>query len=229
MFPNDFASKIFSSLSRNHRPWYLSRILQSGNRFDMQGELKGTATFKENDDGDLVYEEMGNIGSTAGNMAGLTWSRKYVWRLSTLEDKNIFSSPDTNNDMGLSIWFAKLPQKSLGLFGSEADESDTKADYVFHRLKFLKDPMATEDTGLDNSNASKLQPLIPPHVADSPTRVVVAHGRHLCVNDTYETTYAFRVSDDDLLHVISWASRHVIHGPKKDQDIINMYRRCDEA
>ena len=62
---------------------------------------------------------------------------------------------------------------------------------------------------------------VPPEVSGE-TVVVTASGNHLCINDMYRTAYAFRIREEDG-EVVSWASRHVVRGPKKDQDIVNYY------
>ncbi|TPR11595.1 AAA domain (Cdc48 subfamily) protein [Aspergillus niger] len=67
-----------------------------------------------------------------------------------------------------------------------------------------------------------------PPAAGGETVVVTARGNHLCINDMYRTAYAFRVlKGDGIGEVVSWASRHVVKGPKKDQDIVNYYTLRD--
>ncbi|KAJ5178718.1 hypothetical protein N7492_001928 [Penicillium capsulatum] len=106
----------------------------------------------------------------------------------------------------ISVWFVKVAP------GPE------EADYLFHNFEFI-DPV--EAPGADH-----VTPPTPPTVDEvsEAVEVVEARGSHLCINDMYRTAYAFRIRSDTG-EVLSWASRHVVHGPKKDQDIINQYRR----
>lgn len=81
---------------------------------DIQGELLGTATFKplEQDTGthgDMVYREEGEMPSTVGmGMAGLRWSKKYIWRL--------------NEGGKMSVWFVKV--------GGSKVSDEEEADYL---------------------------------------------------------------------------------------------------
>ncbi|KAJ6116057.1 hypothetical protein N7523_006474 [Penicillium sp. IBT 18751x] len=187
---------LFGSL-RNSR-WTLSRTLRSENPLDLNGELRGTATFTAlpNSDHDWLYSEEGEIPGLPGSgnaLAGLRWTKKYIWR-TTDADK-------------ISVWFVKVAP------------GPDEADYLFHDFDF--------DTASDKAESKSefvTAPVPPTVTPDNETTVIAARGNHLCINDMYRTAYAFRIRPETG-EVVSWASRHVVHGPKKDQDIINRYER----
>lgn len=194
---------LFASL--HSRPWSLTRTLHSDNPMDIKGELHGTATFtpvrqtkdtqdeqttEEKQDEDVVYREEGEMPTAVMGMAGLRWTKRYIWRLAD----------------GMSVWFAK----------ADSDE----VDYLFHEFDFdaLGHTAATPDAGVITAPT----PPVVASVRDS--SILVARGNHLCINDMYRTAYAFRVLAETG-EVLSWSSRHVVKGPKKDQNIVNIYRR----
>ncbi|DAA77166.1 TPA_exp: Uncharacterized protein A8136_6932 [Trichophyton benhamiae CBS 112371] len=207
------ASSIFKALATDSRPWKLTRRLKSDNQLDMQGELEGTATFRPARNGgsglsnDLVYEEQGEMRDPSGrNSTGMKWSRKYMWRLS---------------DSGLSVWFVKVNMESSKESAQDC-QTEELPDYIFHQLQFMDD---------DEGEKGHLEAtdLVPPRATASDggeTAVLFARGSHLCINDSYETTYAFRVSNGCLSCIHSWSSSHVVEGPKKSQRIVNMYTRA---
>ncbi|KAJ5493490.1 hypothetical protein N7539_002236 [Penicillium diatomitis] len=205
--------------------WTLIRTLRSDNPLDLNGELRGTATFTllpATTERDWLYSEEGEIPSAVTGGAalpGLRWTKKYIWRESV--------------DAGrISVWFVKVTP------GPE------EADYLFHNFDFPNDirqgnnsnqpdgPLA-EDLGqstLDEGNKDDeelVTPPTPPNSAldDTETTVLTAQGNHLCINDMYRTAYAFRILSKTG-EVVSWASRHVVKGPKKNQDIVNRYERA---
>ncbi|RMJ28628.1 hypothetical protein PHISP_00485 [Aspergillus sp. HF37] len=208
-------SSLFSSLSR-HPHWSLTRTLHSDNPADIQGQLRGTASFTPlrqnpaNADCGLVYREDGEMPNTLGvgaGMPGLRWSKKYIWRLS--EGK-------------ISVWFAKVAREKAADSG-DGQGNVQEADYLFHEFEF--DGSVSEDptgkhTGTDDPLVTPPQP--PLNFSDN-TTVFTARGKHLCINDMYRTAYAFRV-DRGTGEVLSWSSRHVVKGPKKNQDIVNIYQ-----
>lgn len=199
-------STLFTSLSRDSRRWSLTRILHSKNPMDIQGELRGTATFKPLEQGtgtgtdtdrDMVYREEGEMPSTVGmGMAGLRWSKKYIWRLS--------------EGGKMSVWFVKVGRSK----GSDEEE----ADYLFHEFDFKES--AEDPDAAAGEDVYVTAPMPPAVVGD--TAVLTARGNHLCINDMYRTAYAFRIRPESG-DVLSWSSRHVVKGPKKDQDIVNVY------
>ncbi|KAJ9265767.1 hypothetical protein DTO212C5_6622 [Paecilomyces variotii] len=224
-------SALFTSLSRPSRPWRLTRTLRSDNPAEINGTLTGTATFsflKNGSDSarDMLYREEGGMPSTLiRGMAGLRWTKKYIWRL-------------REDGAGISVWFVKV-----GGVGSQTrtrtqnQESDDEADYLFHEFEFLDSSSETDemcvpasgkqDQDKDTSSGSILvTPPIPPlpssGLGSTTTTVLTARGNHLCVNDMYRTAYSFRIRPETG-EVLSWASRHVVKGPKKDQDIVNLY------
>ncbi|KAL4802818.1 hypothetical protein BDV18DRAFT_163779 [Aspergillus unguis] len=214
--------KIFSSLTRSSSSapttWTLLRTLKSENPNDIQGDLHGSATFtylnttptpdvtdKSNTptkETDLLYSESGSLPTTFG--PGLRWTKKYIWRLA--DDK-------------ISVWFVKPESNAKGV---------EEADYLFHEFdfEFAADPRAFLESAMDEQEF--VNPPVPP-VVELPgaqkTRVIAARGNHLCIEDMYRTAYAFRVAEGSG-EVVSWASRHVVRGPKKGQDIVNMYSRA---
>lgn len=186
--------------------WTLTRSLRSDNPLDLNGELRGTATFTplpNSSDRDWLYSEEGEIPGTVGGgtaQAGLRWTKKYIWRAS--EENQI------------SVWFVKVAP------GPE------EVDYPFHDFDFsdAAAPAPSEDA---ESQVEFITPPPPPPSIVFPhteTTVVAARGKHLCINDMYRTAYAFRIRPETG-EVLSWASRHVVRGPKKDQEIINRYER----
>ncbi|KAJ5390972.1 uncharacterized protein N7496_002040 [Penicillium cataractarum] len=204
---------LLSSLGNSR--WALTRTLRSDNPLDLNGELRGTATFAplpNTADRDWLYSEEGEIPSAVTGGAaqpGLRWTKKYIWR---------------DGDAGrISVWFVKIAP------GPE------EADYLFHNFDFA-DAMAKPEgsgeveeagRGKEEGNAEFITPPTPPTIttSDVETTVLMARGDHLCINDMYRTAYAFRIQSETG-EVLSWASRHVVKGPKKNQDIINRYERA---
>ena len=212
-------STLFASLSHDARPWTLTRILHSDNPMDINGELNGTATFthlaRDVDDSqgrerDMVYREEGEMPKTLMGMAGLRWSKKYVWRL--------------GEEGKMSVWFAKVGGGAGKGISTGTGNGNEEADYLFHEFDFNTPEGSTESQDGDNKTTFVTAPT--PPVAANPrnTTILTARGNHLCINDMYRTAYAFRVLPDTG-EVLSWSSRHEVQGPKKDQDIVNIYQR----
>ena len=111
------ASIIFQQLQGT---WKLDRTLKSTNTSEPSGKCSGTASFTsrpvtEVPDhaavGEMLYEEHGDFDISLPARKGcanprLTFSRKYVWRLSTVQEATI------------SVWFTKPGTDDL--------------DYLFH-------------------------------------------------------------------------------------------------
>ncbi|KAJ5675403.1 hypothetical protein N7462_008300 [Penicillium macrosclerotiorum] len=199
---------LFNSLANSR--WTLSRTLRSDNPLDINGDLRGTATFTAlpgPSHRDWLYSEEGELpsGVRPGLPPGMRWTKKYIWRGS-----------ETGR---ISVWFVKVAP------GPE------EADYLFHDFDFgdAESAVAGEQTTKEGDSSDDfIQPPIPPAITTSEgeTTVLAARGNHLCINDMYRTAYAFRIRPDTG-EVLSWASRHVVRGPKKDQDIINRYERSE--
>ncbi|KAL4779565.1 hypothetical protein BJX76DRAFT_351708 [Aspergillus varians] len=232
MPPRHLLQTIFSSLTRipttstSPTRWTLLRTLKSENPNDMQGDLHGTAKFTplrstatppnsaENEGyTDLLYSEEGSLPQSFG--PGLRWTKKYIWRLSA--------------SGRISVWFVKVDNKKhKPQAGNEEEEEDEdEADYLFHDFDFISPESETTPASASASESGSGLEFVPPPVppeAGPGTRVVAARGNHLCIKDMYRTAYAFRV-DEESGEVLSWASRHVVRGPKKGQDIVNLYSR----
>ncbi|KAJ5787653.1 hypothetical protein N7457_002643 [Penicillium paradoxum] len=208
MPPRQLLSTLITSLSNTR--WTLTRTLRSDNPLDLNGELRGTATFTAQPptttaDRDWLYCEEGEIPSNVSLGAaqpGLRWTKKYIWRL--------------GGDGGrVSVWFVKVAP------GPE------EADYLFHDFNF--DSETASQLKSETKDAQKdlgefVAPPVPPAVTAGETAVLNARGNHLCINDMYRTAYAFRIRPDTG-EVLSWASRHVVRGPKKEQEIVNRYEK----
>ncbi|PKY04693.1 hypothetical protein P168DRAFT_289567 [Aspergillus campestris IBT 28561] len=233
--------QIFSSLRDTPR-WTLHRTLKSANPQDIQGSLRGTASFtpltrnnninvnhtnndnnKNDNNQDILYSEEGSVPT--GPLAGLRFSKKYIWRFTSTPAPN-GSSTSTEPTEGVSVWFVKPSSTSSSSTppgNTDTQKENVEADYLFHEFEVL-DAKALSSAILDDDTF--VTPPVPP--ADNQntdnTTTVVARGNHLCINDMYRTAYAFRVGRDSG-DVLSWASRHVVRGPKKDQDIVNYYTR----
>ncbi|KAL4952172.1 hypothetical protein BDW69DRAFT_168341 [Aspergillus filifer] len=230
---------LFSSLSRPStsgapKRWTLLRKLKSENVHDLTGDLHGTATFtplppksaraQDQAQGhqDLLYSEEGSLPASFG--PGLRWTKNYIWRL----------SPEGK----ISVWFVKVDKAY--------QDGEQEADYLFHEFNFdsaisTSDDLDTFDvsasvaaieaSGLDMEEFVVAP--VPPPVShrtaagsEMRSKVISARGNHLCIDDMYRTAYAFRI-DEESGEVLSWASRHVVKGPKKGQDIVNFYSRAD--
>lgn len=177
---------------------------------DIKGEIRGTATFtpckqtkdtantdaqETPDEQTLVYCEEGEMPASVMGMAGLRWTKRYIWRLAD----------------NMSVWFAK----------ADRDE----ADYLFHEFDFENQKQSGPTATTTNPDTVMVTAPTPPVVANvRESSILVARGNHLCINDMYRTAYAFRVLAETG-EVISWSSRHVVKGPKKDQDIVNIYQQ----
>lgn len=218
-------SQLFASLSA--RPWHLRRTLRSDNPADINGELIGVATFlplhsstnnAQEGDGngnwrEMVYREEGEMPSSVRGMAGLRWSKKYIWRHDTTTTTAAAEKNDEQKEEkgeradGISVWFVKV------------QPGEEQADYLFHEFDFG----AVSESGEPRET---IEPPVPPaveHADEAQTQQVIqARGNHLCIKDMYRTAYAFRVVAETG-QVLSWASRHVVKGPKKNQDILNLY------
>ncbi|CEL06085.1 hypothetical protein ASPCAL07195 [Aspergillus calidoustus] len=230
LLPRTLLPTLFSSLSRatsTPTRWTLLRKLKSENPNDIVGELRGSATFTPlrssptaststtittdpnpgtsaspdaETDQELLYSEEGSLPASFG--PGLSWTKKYIWRFT--------------RDGNVSVWFVKVDKKQ---------DAEEEPDYLFHQFDFGLSPSAP-GSGTDVVSGEELvTPPTPPEVPSAATtKVIAARGSHLCINDMYRTAYAFRVEEGSG-EVVSWASRHVVRGPKKGQDIVNLYSR----
>lgn len=141
------------------------------------------------------------------SMPGLRWSKKYIWRL---------------REGSISVWFAKQAREK-GPSNGDAQGNIEEPDYLFHEFDF--DGSAAEtpvgDGAADNGTLVS-PPQLPLSLSEN-TTVLTARGNHLCINDMYRTAYAFCINQETG-EVLSWSSRHVVRGPKKSQDIVNIYQ-----
>ncbi|OJZ92427.1 hypothetical protein ASPFODRAFT_95331, partial [Aspergillus luchuensis CBS 106.47] len=224
MPPNLNLQTLFTSLPKKN--WSLLRVLKSANPHDINGNLHGTASFTSLPDTStttqdppapqrqLLYTETGTLPPHIGH--NLQWKKSYIWRL-----KSSTATSTVKDD--LSVWFVKVGDEKV-------------ADYLFHGMEFLLDSNESGSGGDEDEDGGEefVSAPVPPPAATIPggeqTVVVTARGNHLCINDMYRTAYAFRVvkgdgdrEGDGIGEVVSWASRHVVKGPKKDQDIVNYY------
>ncbi|KAJ5256650.1 hypothetical protein N7478_012754 [Penicillium angulare] len=183
--------------------WSLTRNLRSTNKNEINGQLLGTATFTKlvasDEVQDWLYTESGQFPTSSAlppalaGMASATWSKKYIWRLS-------------NAPSELSAWFVKVG-------------SANEADYLFHKFDF------GSDANISINSAEQYAapvPILPEGIQSDQTRVLQARGDHLCINDMYRTSYAFRFHRDTN-ELLSWSSLHVVRGPAKSQEITNHY------
>ncbi|PYH36871.1 uncharacterized protein BO87DRAFT_423847 [Aspergillus neoniger CBS 115656] len=226
---------LFTSLPTKN--WTLLRVLKSANPHDINGNLHGTASFTSLPDTtqdppspqrQLLYTETGTLPPHIGH--NLQWKKSYIWRLKPSPSTATFT-PTVKDD--LSVWFVKVGDEKV-------------ADYLFHGMEFLDNDESGSGGDVDKDKDEEGEefvsaPVPPPATIPGgegrgkQTVVVTARGNHLCINDMYRTAYAFRVvkTEDDsdggdgdgdgIGEVVSWASRHVVKGPKKDQDIVNYY------
>ncbi|RAK91570.1 hypothetical protein BO79DRAFT_207876 [Aspergillus costaricaensis CBS 115574] len=223
---------LFTSLPTKN--WTLLRVLKSANPHDINGNLHGTASFTSLPDTtvtstqdppspqrQLLYTETGTLPPHIGH--NLQWKKSYIWRLKS-SPSTATSTPTVKDD--LSVWFVKVGDEKV-------------ADYLFHGMEFLDNDESGSGGDEDGDGEEFVSAPVPPPATipgggkgGEQTVVVTARGNHLCINDMYRTAYAFRVvkteeddSDggDGIGEVVSWASRHVVKGPKKDQDIVNYY------
>ncbi|KAL4889973.1 hypothetical protein BDV59DRAFT_204781 [Aspergillus ambiguus] len=190
--------RLFASLVHPSRSWSLARSLHSDNPLDLHGDLVGTSSFTPlpatSSTTDLLYQEEGEMPRPPGLPNNITVGLRFT-------KKYIWRLNDAGR---ISVWFAKVG-------------ADHEPDYLFHEFDF-------DVPGKGSDDATWVTPPNPPAVttADDDSLVVTAHGNHLCINDMYRTAYSFRVRPSDGT-VLSWASRHVVKGPKKNQDIVNLY------
>ncbi|PYI30614.1 hypothetical protein BP00DRAFT_426320 [Aspergillus indologenus CBS 114.80] len=216
---------LFASVARTPT-WALRRTLQSDNPLDLHGDLHGEASFQPlpatseptsepqpqpQPQTQLLYTESGSLPATLG--ANLRWTKSYIWRL----------SPEGR----ISVWFVKVTKDAA---------TNPEADYLFHEVEFevaVEGQRAADDAAANTGSSSSssndetyVTPPTPPEPLSqseaAATVVVTARGNHLCIKDMYRTAYAFRVRAESG-EVVSWASRHVVKGPRKDQDIVNRY------
>ena len=140
---------LFNSLSQHSRRWTLTRKLRSDNPADLNGELKGIATFTPRPQGggggglmvrpkEMLYREEGEMPSLikVPGMAGLKWTKKYIWRLNgegSGEEDNGHTDP-----LAISVWFVKVSARMK----MDQELQEDEADYLFHEFdfEFYKDP-----------------------------------------------------------------------------------------
>lgn len=148
---------------------------------------------------------MPNTLGVGMNIQGLRWSKKYLWRLS--------------DDGKISVWFVKVTRGGDHSKNPAILENMEEADYLFHEFDF--------DGGvsplIEKSEMQVSAPRPPPSPETDTATILLARGNHLCINDMYRTAYAFHIHPESG-EVLSWSSRHVVKGPKKNQDIVNMYQ-----
>lgn len=177
----------------------------------------------------MVYKEEGEMPSSVMGMAGLRWTKKYIWRLNgaaSTDQKQQEQQDDNNPEMGgISVWFVKIKSSKEKAETGDEDEPD----YLFHEFDFnyrqkQQDSTEPADATKPHFEPPTPPPLILPDLREKypETSVIQATGDHLCVKDMYYTAYSFRVVPETG-EVLSWASRHVVKGPKKNQDILNLY------
>lgn len=177
--------------------WTLTRTLRSDNPLDLNGELRGTANFTALPNSDHDW-----LYSEEGEIPGTAGGAALAGLRWT--KKYIWRTTDADK---ISVWFVKVAP------GPE------EADYLFHDFDF-------ESVPENGSKSEFVTAPTPPAATGSETTVLAARGNHLCINDMYRTAYAFRIRPETG-EVVSWASRHVVRGPKKDQDIVNRYERSE--
>lgn len=252
---------LFTSLAgEDSRRWTLTRHLRSDNPADLNGELRGIATFQPLPGSpttsttggvggsfkDLLYREEGEVpGTVVRGMAGLRWSKKYIWRLNCSDDVDDgdadatsagdHTNLDSGNDgrAGISVWFVKVAaSSSSGKDGSQQQQQQhDEADYLFHEFEFDGESGAADNLNPESEDvfvAAPTPPAAPSSTTASTTTILTARGNHLCVKDMYRTAYAFSIHPETG-EVLSWASRHVVKGPKKNQEIVNWYQREREG
>ncbi|KAH8703431.1 hypothetical protein BGW36DRAFT_369326 [Talaromyces proteolyticus] len=215
-------SHLFTSLSTTPRPWHLRRILRSDNPAEINGELTGSATFHAlpspsspsssptDRSCEMVYREEGEMPSGIMGMAGMKWSKKYIWRMNNIPNNRDQEEEGGPDAQGISVWFVKI------------QPGPDEADYLFHEFDFGSRTLTTGQEQEKGEGEDTIEPPTPPLVGESATTVIKARGNHLCIKDMYRTAYSFRVVPETG-QVLSWASRHVVKGPKKNQDIVNLY------
>lgn len=193
---------------------------------DAEQDTKNTDLDLQETHKDLLYSESGSLPLSFG--PGLQWTKKYIWRLADDKISVWFVKPDTSTST------TKTSSTSSTSPAEKEQRKQEEADYLFHEFdfEFAADAQALLDSAMDEEFVN---PPLPPDVEGSDsggvekkkkkTRIIAARGNHLCVEDMYRTAYAFRICEGSG-EVVSWASRHVVRGPRKGQDIVNLYSRA---
>ena len=203
--------------------WTLDRSLKSDNASEPSGRCSGTATFtprhpssadqKPSQDvrivEEMLYHETGilessALRSTASSVSPMSFERKYIWRMMTLDSCTcIANRKRTEGSLHtLSIWFTK--------------PGTDKLDYIFHELDADFEPAPWQSHG-DELGCMSLK----------------ARGSHLCVEDQYETEYIFHSKPIEppnkdashRFHLQQWKTIHIVAGPKKSQRIATTFTR----
>ncbi|KAE8356668.1 hypothetical protein BDV28DRAFT_126709 [Aspergillus coremiiformis] len=188
---------LFTSLTRPTTPWTLHRTLKSDNPLDINGDLHGTATFTPLSPS-TPNQPRDILYHEEGEMPPPPNPHTHTVGIGLRFTKKYIWRL---HDGQISVWFAKVG-------------TDSEPDYLFHEFEFREREQTPE--------AGFVEAPDPPSVRSGADTVVYrARGNHLCINDMYRTAYAFRVADCG--EVVSWASRHVVRGPRKGQDIVNFY------
>ena len=154
--------------------------------------------------------------SSVMGMAGLRWTKKYIWRLNgaaSTDQKQQEQQDDNNPEMGgISVWFVKIKSSKEKAETGDEDEPD----YLFHEFDFnyrqkQQDSTEPADATKPHFEPPTPPPLILPDLREKypETSVIQATGDHLCVKDMYYTAYSFRVVPEtgDVQHLCDTCGR----------------------
>ena len=97
-------------------------------------------------------------------------------------------------------------QESKDIISAWFVKDESTVDYFFHNLNF------------GDESAESLQ-----RPEDDKELKLKASGHHLCVNDTYQPEYSFKLDNSTGLN--RWSLRYIVKGPGKDDVIDNNYTR----
>ena len=208
----DFVTDLFHCLKGE---WKLERRLQSSNAAEPSGRCHGIATLTPRKPS-LVNGKSETLSPAVAEMLYHEQGQFQLqaslpglaMRYMNFSRKYVWRLEvwDEGPDPSIiSIWFTKPGTDTL--------------DYFFHNVTKDMETVYKEDDDEDGDVEVLIR----------------GHGNHLCVDDQYETEYAFKLVGEDkssgpgAFALEKWRTTHIVKGPKKDQKIETIFTRKDEG
>lgn len=188
-------SELFQSLAGT---WKLNRLLQSTNAAEPSGKCVGEATFTLRTPSPVLNDD-GNPDIASSE---LLYHEQGEFELSASPFVGQNSPPKFSFSRKY-IWRLQSSEDFSKISIWFAKPGTDVIDYLFHKINIA----------------------IPQSVSVSSASGKVIHGSggHLCIDDMYNTSYSFILSNNAT--VLSWTSNHKVQGPKKDQIIETSFTR----
>lgn len=194
-------TRLFDDLSGT---WLLNRQLESANTSEPSGRCTGKATFTKAQSPSPVLDQNGKLDVAD---AELLYHEQGEFEMMLTTGNNLTSVP-TFTFSRKYIWRLQRTDYAHTISVWFTKPGTEQIDYLFHKI----------DLPFEKEQALK-----------SDSRVVLnGTGGHLCIEDFYNSSYAFtmsRPSTDSPFALTSWTMEHEVQGPKKDQHITTTFIR----